>query len=195
MALVKCYKCNNKYSNQLKDCPFCKNDIIALKINNKKITFAVILLVVLIIAFYANQYYETRCYYEGCYEKRNAVYCAKHTKEVEQSLELLNDYRESLSRPSKEDLKLTNVKLSKGGSYSNYYYASGSLTNYSSKTVEYVRVKVLFKNSSGKTIDTDWTYAVSSEGLAPYETIKWECSVKKDYSITNVSAEIIDFNY
>lgn len=195
MPLIKCNKCSNKYPNQLEECPFCKKDIIALKTSNKKILFSVIILVLLLISFFVNKYYDTRCYYEGCYETRKAMYCPKHTREFEQTLELLNDYTESLSKPSKSDLKLTNVSLSKGSSYSNYYYASGSLTNYSSKTVKYVKVKVLFKNSYGTTVDTDWTYAISSEGLAPNETIKWECSVKKDYSISKVSAEVIDFSY
>lgn len=193
MSLIRCNKCSNKYPNQLETCPFCNKKIIALKINNKKIIFAIILFVLFIVSFIVNKYYDTRCYYEGCYDTRNYIYCIKHTREFEQSLELLKEYTEELSK--KSDLKLTNINLNKGKSYSNYYYASGSLTNYSSKTVKYVKVKVLFKNSYGKTIDTDWTYAVGSEGLAPYETIKWECSVKKDYNITNVSAEVVDFNY
>ena len=193
MSLIICNKCSNKYPSQLESCPFCDKEIIALKTNNKKIVFAIVLLVLLIISFIVNKYYDTRCYYEGCYDTRNSMYCIKHTKEFEQSLELLKEYTEALSK--KSDLKLTNVSLNKGKSYSSYYYASGSLTNYSSKTVKYVKVKVLFKNANGTIVDTDWTYAVASEGLAPYETIKWECSVKKDYNITNVSAEVVDFNY
>lgn len=193
MSLIRCNKCSNKYPSQLETCPYCNKDIIAFRVNNKKIIFAIILLVLLIISFIVNNYYDTRCYYKGCYDTRNSVYCIKHIKEFQQSLDLLDEYTESVSK--KIDLKLTNITLNTTKSYSNYYYASGSLTNYSSKTVKYVKVKVLFKNSYGTIIDTDWTYAVGSEGLAPYETIKWECSVKKDYNITNVSAEVIDFNY
>ena len=94
MPLIKCNKCSNKYPNQLEECPFCKKDIIALKTSNKKILFSVIILVLLLISFFVNKYYDTRCYYEGCYETRKAMYCPKHTREFEQTLELLNDYTE-----------------------------------------------------------------------------------------------------
>lgn len=193
MALIKCEKCGNKYPDKLETCPFCGKNIIALKSSNGKIKFAIILFILLIVSFAINKYYDTRCSYSGCYDTRFSIYCVKHTKEVMKTLELLEEYKETLS--TNANLKITNVSLNKGTSYSSYYYASGSLTNYSSKTVKYVKVKVLFKSSYGSTVDTDWTYAVGSEGLAPYETVKWECSVKKDYSIQSVSAEIIDFDY
>lgn len=52
-------------------------------------------------------------------------------------------------------------------------YVDGTATNNSDTYVEFVRIKVLLYNSSGNVIDTEWTYAVGAEGLAPGETTKW----------------------
>jgi len=80
-------------------------------------------------------------------------------------------------------------------SNSSYTVATGSAYNAGSRTVKYVMIKVSFKDKNGKVIDTDSTYAVGSEGLAPGESTKWRASVEKDWSITNVSVSITDFDY
>ena len=192
MALIKCKKCNNCYPDELKECPYCNDKNLVLKVNKKKILFILIVLILLIISFFVSNYFDTRCYYNNCFEKAKGLLCPTHSKEIELELDyLINQY----NKPSTSDLKLSNVKLDKGNSYSNYYHATGTLTNNSSKTVKFVKVKVQFKSSYGSIIDTDWTYAVGSEGLDQYESVKWECSVKKDYSISSVSAEVMDFDY
>lgn len=61
-------------------------------------------------------------------------------------------------------IEISNTKLTSNTLYS---ILEGSVTNRSSKTVYFVKIKVLFMDDSKKTIDTDWTYAVGSEGLAP----------------------------
>lgn len=73
--------------------------------------------------------------------------------------------------------------------------AEGIMTNNSNQTVTYVKIKGAFKDYSGKVIDTDWTYAVGSEGLAPGESCKWRMSVDKDHSICDCYVTILDFDY
>lgn len=89
-------------------------------------------------------------------------------------------------------IEISNTKLTSNTLYS---ILEGSVTNRSSKTVYFVKIKVLFMDDSKKTIDTDWTYAVGSEGLAPGESKKFETSVKKDISIRYSYPSVIDFNY
>ena len=90
------------------------------------------------------------------------------------------------------ELKISNVKLS---SNSGYTIAEGTITNNSDQTVSFVEIKGAFKTSSGSVVDTDWTYAVGSEGLAPGESCKWRLSVSKDWSIKDCTVTVIDFDY
>lgn len=101
------------------------------------------------------------------------------------------------TQKEKKETSTTPIKISAltFSSNSSYKIAEGTVTNNGSRTVYYVKVKVAFKNISGTTIDTDWTYAVSSEGLEPGESKKFSVSVKKDYSITDATASILDFQY
>lgn len=52
-------------------------------------------------------------------------------------------------------------------------YVDGTATNNSETYIEFVRIKVHLYDSNGKVIDTEWTYAVGAEGLAPGETTRW----------------------
>lgn len=65
-------------------------------------------------------------------------------------------------------------------------YVSGTAINNSSKTVEFIKIKVALKDSSGKVTNTVWTYAVGAEGLAPGETTQWTvyCTEAEDIEIT-----------
>ena len=89
-------------------------------------------------------------------------------------------------------MKISNIKLSSNSSYT---VAEGTITNNSDQTVSYVEIKGSFKTSYGEVVDTDWTYAVGSEGLAPGESCKWRMSVSKDSSIKNCTVTILDFSY
>lgn len=90
------------------------------------------------------------------------------------------------------ELKISNVKLTSNSSYT---IAEGTITNNSDQTVSFVEIKGAFKTSSGSVVDTDWTYAVGSEGLAPGESCKWRLSVSKDWSIKDCTVTVIDFDY
>lgn len=75
-----------------------------------------------------------------------------------------------------------------------YTVAIGQVQNVSDATIKFVQIKVAFKDSSGNVIDTDSTYAVGSEGLAPGESAKWRASVNKDNNIHSYTVSLIDFN-
>ena len=53
-------------------------------------------------------------------------------------------------------------------------YVEGILTNDSTETVKFVKIKVSLYDDQGKVIDTTWTYAVGAEGIAPGESSQWE---------------------
>lgn len=88
-------------------------------------------------------------------------------------------------------LKISGVSVTSNSSYT---VCTGTITNNGKKTYKYVKVKGAFKNSSGSTIDTDWTYAVGSEGLAPGESKTFRMSVSKNYSISKCSVSIYDYD-
>lgn len=118
---------------------------------------------------------------------------------VDDMKKIVQSYATSYNNTQKEkkETSTTPIKISAltFSSNSSYKIAEGTVTNTGSRTVYYVKVKVAFKDNSGTSIDTNWTYAVSSEGLEPGESKKFSVSVKKDYSITDATASILDFQY
>ena len=76
---------------------------------------------------------------------------------------------------------------------SSYTVCTGKVKNTGNSTDYYVEVKGAFKDSSGNVLDTDWTYAVGSEGLAPGESSSFRLSVDKDSDIADCSVSILDF--
>ncbi len=88
------------------------------------------------------------------------------------------------------ELFISNVSVSSNRVFTT---ASGTISNHGKGTVSFVKVKGQFQNSAGTTIDTDWTYAVGSEGLAPGESTKFELSVDKDSSIKKCSCSVLDY--
>ena len=133
----------------------------------------------------SNFCYNHKCDVPDCHKERLASsnYCYEHYLKYD-----LEDEDTSSGAYSWE-LKISDVKV-----YSEYSFtfAEGSLTNNSTSTVKYVKLKGSFKSRLGTVIDTDWTYAVGSEGLAPGETCKWKMSVAKDYDITDCDVTILD---
>ena len=77
---------------------------------------------------------------------------------------------------------------------SSYNVCTGKVKNTGKKTYYFVTVKGSFKDSSGNVVDTDSTYAVGSEGLAPEESSSFRLSVKRDYDITDCYVSILDFD-
>lgn len=88
-------------------------------------------------------------------------------------------------------LKITTDSVSSNSSYT---ICTGSVKNTGTNTYYYIEVKGAFKDSSGNVIDTDWTYAAGSEGLAPGESTTYRLSVTKDYDIESCTVSLLDFN-
>lgn len=124
------------------------------------------------------------------YDTKKAKYeeIAEAAKDRQQVLDDAKDTQESIER---NPFQFSNVRFNSNSSYT---ILEGSVKNIGSKTVKFVEVKVSFKDASGNVIDTDWTYAVGSEGLAPGESSKWSVSVTKDSRITDASYRVIDFD-
>jgi hypothetical protein len=132
--------------------------------------------------------YSHKCILSSCENQRNGYsnYCSLHYWLYDDNASTDTNY------VSSTELEISGIKLS---SKSNYTYAEGTITNNSDSTVKYVKIKGSFETSSGTVIDTDWTYAVGSEGLEPGESCKWKLSVSKDSSIKNCTVTILDFDY
>lgn len=128
------------------------------------------------------------CLEGGCETSRskNSPYCSYH-----QSLRDKAEAEaaaEAAASPLR-DLRISDVSVSSGSSY---VHASGTVTNRGSRTYTFIEVKGSFKNRSGEVVDTDWTYACGSEGLAPGETTSFQMSVPKKGNITDCSVTLLD---
>ncbi len=88
-------------------------------------------------------------------------------------------------------LKIQDVKVT---SNSGYTICTGTVKNTGSKTYKFIEVKGSFTDSSGNVVDTDWTYAAGSEGLAPDESTTFRLSVTKNSQITSCSVSLLDYD-
>ena len=210
-----CKYCGEQISNDVDYCPYCGKALRSeqhstpLKNPSQKRTLLWILLGIIGIIIVILAINSTKCKSSGC--SNNAIkgkdYCYAHKCSISSCdarsfsmsdychfhYSLYND--DSFAQTnyvSSNELKISNVTLR---STSGYTYAEGTITNTSDSDVSFVKIKGTFENSIGTVIDTDWTYAVGSEGLSPGETCKWELSVRKDSSIKKCSVKILDFDY
>ena len=79
-------------------------------------------------------------------------------------------------------------------SNSSYTICTGSVKNDGNKTYKFVTLKGSFKDARGNVVDTDWTYGVGAEGLAPGESTTFRLSVPKNYDIVSCSISIMDYD-
>lgn len=126
------------------------------------------------------------CDRKGCYNKvvKEKSYCYTHMPSVSTNYNYTPEKAECV------------IDFSELSVYSNssYTICTATVTNNGKRTYTFVEVKGKFKDSSGTVVDTDWTYAVGSEGLAPGESVSIRLSVKKDSNISKCDLEIIDYN-
>lgn len=160
--------------------------------------FAVFVIVIIGFAVF----FGTRCGASGCYEAATCgKYCERHVCTLYPSCENEKAYDsdycyyhqsllEDLTSKSK-NISISGVYLDR--SYSKYYTkASGKVTNNGTITLDFVKVRGAFKDSKGNVVETDWTYAVGSEGLAPGESKSFELTVASDSSIASVDVTVMD---
>lgn len=90
-------------------------------------------------------------------------------------------------------LEIENVKVDLwDGSYAT---VTGRIRNTGENTYSFVKVKGVFTDWGGDVLDTDWTYAVGSEGLAPGEAATFEMSVKnEDRDIRDCTVSLYDYS-
>lgn len=219
MNMKKCKKCgaDNEVTNKF--CNQCGNKleeesakakvIAALKKvftvlkDNKKIVAIVVAVAVLFLGIYFI-YDKTHCKYCSNSVADNSKYCYEHKCYLCSDPKtyssdkycyyhyLTNDEDSPLNTYSASvDLKLSNLRLTSNSSYTK---VTGTITNKGSHTYKYVKVKGAFEDYSGSVIDTDWTYAVGSEGLSPGESKTFTMSVTKDYRIKDCTVTIIDYD-
>ena len=93
-------------------------------------------------------------------------------------------YETMYSALSFSELKLT--------SNSGYSILTGKITNNGKKNYKYIKVKGLFKDESGTVLDTDWTYGIGAEGLAPGESTSFRLSVEADWQIQKANVELFE---
>ena len=104
---------------------------------------------------------------------------------------LYDDDADSISSNATLDLRFSNIDIEHNSSYT---VVTGTVTNNGTHTYKFVEIKGSFESSAGTVIDTDWTYAVGSEGLAPGESTTFRMSVTKNYLITDCDISIIDYD-
>lgn len=77
---------------------------------------------------------------------------------------------------------------------SGYTVCTGSVKNTGNKTYKFVKVKAAFKDSADDVVDTDWTYVVGDEGLAPGEASTFKVSVPKNSKIKSCEVSLLDWD-
>lgn len=126
------------------------------------------------------------CDRNGCYNKiaKGKKYCYTHSPSTSSSIGYTPEKAEDV-------LEFSSNIISNNSSYT---VCNSTITNRGNKTYSFVEVKGKFKDSTGSILDTDWTYAVGSEGLAPGESATFRLSVKKNINISKCDFEIMDYN-
>lgn len=126
------------------------------------------------------------CKIDDCTNKkaRDKSFCYTHSPVPSSGISYTPEKAEDV-------LEFSNINVSHNSSYT---VCTGTVTNNGKKTYTFVEVKGKFKDSSGSVLDTDWTYAVGSEGLSPGESATFRMSVDKDRSISKCSVEILDYD-
>ncbi|WP_313757193.1 FxLYD domain-containing protein [Tissierella sp.] len=107
---------------------------------------------------------------------------AKERKEQEKQKEI-EDNR-------KNPFEFEGVKMTVSG---NYIYYTGYVKNISDLKFFYIKVKATYYDENKDVIDTDWTYAVGSEGLSPNDRKSFEIMTKYNESVTQGSLSVLDY--
>lgn len=142
---------------------------------SKKIAIAVVAVIVVALVVYVNVY--------------NAKKDAEERERQEQ-IDAWNEWYDSYGREESIEfdgwiyLRLSDIEIENNGHTSKV--AEGRITNNGEYGYEFVKITVDFLDEDGKTIESEWTYAVGGEGLEPGESKSW--SVHTEYNTDIVEA-------
>lgn len=214
---MRCSSCGNKVKHDSTFCTHCGEKIedaslfsestenrLALRVSPKCKKYLIMFVSVIVCVIY---FFGFRCKAGICPlpSRVQGEYCAAHTCMRNECTNKKADgrnycYTHSPSYSSNQPyipesaeavLDFSNISITHNSSYT---VCTGTLTNNGSRTYVFVEVKGKFQDSFGKVLDTDWTYAVGSEGLAPGESTTFRVSVDKNRDITKCTMEIIDYD-
>lgn len=79
-------------------------------------------------------------------------------------------------------------------SYSgNYFTVEGYVTNLTDRVLSFIKIRGDFTDENFNVQDTDYTYAIGAEGLAPNSKKSYDIMVPYNQSITKCKAVIVDY--
>ena len=101
--------------------------------------------------------------------------------------QLYDEHEEEQGKVSVED---KNMDYSNGK-----YLITGTVKNTTGRTVYFVKVKVYLFDKDDNVLNTDSTYAVGDEGLAPGESSTFKCYIDKVEGTEKYNAKVYDYSY
>lgn len=75
----------------------------------------------------------------------------------------------------------------------NYFTVEGYVTNLSNRVLSFIKIRGDFTDENFNVQDTDYTYAIGSEGLAPNSKKSYDIMVPYNQSITKCKTVIVDY--
>jgi hypothetical protein len=72
-----------------------------------------------------------------------------------------------------------------------YFRTKGTVRNRGTTTLNYIKVGATFYDKDNQVVDTDWTYAVSGEGLAPGEARSFDMMTRSNSRAKTMRCRII----
>lgn len=106
---------------------------------------------------------------------------------------IVNDISQSEVEYYKNERNPINIKDFNAYKEGKYYYCSGTVTNVSSTSHSYVKVRVTYYDKNGDVLTTDWAYAVGSEGIRAGENQQFEIMTKLTGSPDQYRVEVQEY--
>lgn len=125
---------------------------------------------------------ETTCHKQAS----EGGFCSTHYNDLQKAIAdaLLAELESSVAQAN-SDLRFSNLSYTQ---YTIYSQVNATMTNISNKTYYNVKVRADFYNSAGTIIDSQWTYVVSFEGIAPGASKQFHVNVSN--SVINATANV-----
>ena len=148
---------------------------------SKKIAIAVVVVIVAAIVVYV-----------GVYNAKKAAEERERQRELDAYSEWWDNYgrEDSVESSAWLYLSLSDIEIKNNGDTSKV--AEGRITNNGEYGYKFVKITVDFLDEDGKTIESEWTYAVGGEGLEPGESKSWSVHTEYNTDIVKARASVDD---